>query len=74
MLAAVGQAFVDDPELDAVYANAAYVDSEGRPTLTDHGIFRSGFCHGTFEKRTGASSEFPFWEDPSLWSVLELAR
>jgi glycosyltransferase involved in cell wall biosynthesis len=59
-LAAIGQAFADDPELDAVYANAAYVDSEGRPTLADHGPFRSGFLYGTFEKRTGTNREFPF--------------
>lgn len=59
-LATVGQAFADDPELDVVYANAFYIDSDGRPALADHGTFRSGFCYGLFEKRTGTSREFPF--------------
>ena len=44
----VGRAFADDPDLDLVYANAAYVDGSGQAALADHGTFRSGFWLGTF--------------------------
>src|SRR5262249_2777255 len=59
-LATIGRAFADDPDLDLVFANAAYIDVHGRPVLADHGTFRSGFCYGTFEKRIGANHEFAF--------------
>jgi Glycosyl transferase family 2/Glycosyltransferase Family 4 len=56
----VGRAFAEDPELDLVYANALYIDREGRPCLADQGIFHSAFCHGQWAERAGSDEEFPF--------------
>ena len=40
---------------------------------------RLGFFYAVRDDELGeqlltATPEFPFWEDPSLWSVLELSR
>ena len=40
---------------------------------------RLGFCYRLRDRELGdqtsaAGPEFPYWEDPSLWSVLELVR
>ena len=58
-LHAVGQAFADDPDLDLVYANAAYVDGNSQACLADHGTFRSGFCQGTFGPPAQDNPEYP---------------
>ena len=58
-LRAVGRAFADDPELDLVYANAAYVDGHGQAALADHGEFRSGFCYGSYGPPHPKDREYP---------------
>ena len=40
---------------------------------------RLGFCYRLRDREMGdqflaPGAEFPYWEDPSLWSVLELAK
>lgn len=54
----VGRAFVEDPDLDMLYANALYVDDRGRPSLADHGVHRTAFHYG----RMPAHEPFPaYW-------------
>jgi hypothetical protein len=46
-------------------------DPEQNPRL---GVFYAVQDRELGEQTLGAGSEFPFAEDPSLWSVLELVR
>ena len=61
----VGRAFAADPELDLVYANAAYVDEHGQPCLADQGGYRTGFCWGSFGPAKDGDREHAFaWAVP----------
>ncbi len=55
----VGKAFADDPELDMVFANAIYVDSDDRPILVDHGLYRTSLYYGVIQERSRV---------PAYWS------
>jgi GT2 family glycosyltransferase len=48
-LEAVGRAFAADPDLDAVFGNALYIDDQDRLCLMDHGRHSSAFCYGELE-------------------------
>ncbi|HVJ83460.1 MAG TPA: hypothetical protein VNC50_20510 [Planctomycetia bacterium] len=63
---------------------SAYCMQVTLPATAMHGYepdanSKLGFCYRIRDKEMGdqilaAGMEFPFWEDPSLWSVLELER
>jgi glycosyltransferase involved in cell wall biosynthesis len=55
----VGKAFAEDPELDMVFANAMYVDSDDRPILVDHGLYRTSLYYGVIQERSRV---------PAYWS------
>ncbi|MGD9744307.1 MAG: glycosyltransferase [Dongiaceae bacterium] len=45
----VAKAFAEDPELEMVFANAMYVDSDDRPILVDHGLYRTSLYYGVIQ-------------------------
>jgi glycosyltransferase involved in cell wall biosynthesis len=55
----VGAAFAADPELDAVFGNALYVDEALRPRVVTQGAERTAFCYGEAQ----APERLPlYWE------------
>ncbi|MEP0783657.1 glycosyltransferase [Trichocoleus sp. DQ-A3] len=56
----VGRAFVEDPELDMVFANALYIDEENKLYLANHGS-RTGLYYGEVQ---------PLNRIPAYWSYV----
>lgn len=57
----VSRAFVEDPDLDMVLANAMFVDSGDRPVLVDHGLHQTSFYYGEIQERSRV---------PAYWSYI----
>jgi len=47
----VGRIFRDNPEVDAVFGNAIYVDADDKPIVVDHGDYKTALYFGVAQPR-----------------------